>query len=121
MREWPDCPLGQQLRDLGQQLSGKVRPTNWQLIDVNREIRDILAQRSQVDAAVEVKIALAEFEEAAKRPQNLQAPLHRLAAQRVEDDVDALPGGYLPHGIGEGQVARVEHVVGTGQTQKRSL
>ncbi len=74
-----------------------------------------------MNAAVLVKVAFPEFEEAAERLEHLQAPLHRLAAQRIEHDIDALPAGDFAHGIRKGEVTRIEHMIGTGQAQERSL
>src|SRR5271166_7088035 len=74
-----------------------------------------------MDAAIEVKIALAEFEETTERPERLQAALHRLAAERVEDDVDPLPASEVAHGIAKTKIARIEHVIGASQTQECSL
>src|SRR6267154_549830 len=75
MREWPDRSLAQRRRNFAQQRSCEIRPLNWQLVDVDREIRDVLAQRTQVDAPVEIEIALAEFEKAAERLQHAKTLL----------------------------------------------
>ncbi len=83
VRQRPDLAPVQLRRDLGQEIAGQIWPPQRQLIDVDREIRDILPQRAQMEAAVEVEIALAQLEEAAERPEQLDAALHRLAAQRV--------------------------------------
>jgi hypothetical protein len=71
-----------------------------------------------MDSAIEVKIALAEFEETAEWSERLQAALHRLAAERVEHDVDPLPAGDLANGIAKRKIARIEHMVGASQTQE---
>src|SRR4029077_1700802 len=52
MREWPDLPLEECGRDLGQQLARKIRPANRQLIDVDRKIRDVLPEWPQVNSSV---------------------------------------------------------------------
>src|SRR5262249_30109846 len=62
MREWPDLPLKECGRDLGQQLARKIRPANRQLIDVDREIRDVLPEWPQVNSSVEIKIALSQLQ-----------------------------------------------------------
>jgi hypothetical protein len=117
----PDSPLGERRGDLAQQVTGQVRPARRQLVDIDREIGDVLAERPQVNSPIEVKIPFSEFEEAAKWSENLQAALHCLAAQRVEHDIDALPPGDLAHLIAKPQIARVENMIGAGQAQERSL
>ena len=67
MRQRPDRARGQGFGDLVQQRARHVRPLQRQLIDVDREIGDVLPQWPQVNAAVQIKIALAELEEAAER------------------------------------------------------
>ena len=121
MGERPDFALEERRGDFGQQAAGKIRPGNWQLIDVNRKIRDVLSERPQTNTPVEIKIHLAELEKPAKRFEHLEASLHAFAAQRVEHDVDALPPGEFAHGIAKGEIARIEDIVGAGQPQKRSL
>ena len=74
-----------------------------------------------MNSPIEVKIPFSKFEEAAKWSENLQAALHRLAAQRVEHDIDALPPSDLEYLIAEPEVARVEYMIGAGQAQERSL
>ena len=69
MRERPDRAFVQRRRNLGEQRARQIGPLDRQLVDVDREVRDVLAQRPQVDAAVQVEVALAEFEEAAERLQ----------------------------------------------------
>src|SRR3954451_11404428 len=81
MSERPDSPLRKRRRHLVQQVAGQVRPARRQLINVDREIGDILAERPQVNSPIEVQIPFSEFEEATKRSENLQAPLHSLTAQ----------------------------------------
>ena len=121
MRQRPDRAGGEQGGDFAQQGAGQRRPAQRQLVDIDREIRKVLAQRAQMEAAVEVEIALAEFEKAPERFEHFEAAFHRLAAQRVQHDVDPLPAGDLAHPIGKAEIARIEHMVGAGQPQKRPL
>src|SRR6516164_1091376 len=104
--------------DLGQQPTGEIRPANRQLIDVDCEVRDVLPKRAQMNPAVKIKVSLAEFEKSTKRLEYLQAPFHRLAAQRVEHDVDPSPLGKFAHGIAEGEVSRIKDAIGASQSQK---
>ena len=91
MRQRPDRAVAQRRRDLGEQRAREIGPLDRQLVHVDREIGDILPQRPQMDAAVQVEVALAEFEEAAERLQHAEALLHRLAAERIQHDIDAVP------------------------------
>src|SRR5690348_3778417 len=90
-----DLTVGEGSRDLAQQFAGEFRSPHWQLVDVDREIGNILAQRPHVNATVEVEVSFSELEETAKGSEDLEAPLHRLAAQRIEHDIDALSPGDL--------------------------
>ena len=74
-----------------------------------------------MNPAVQIEVTLAELEKAAKRLQDAEALLHCLAAQRIEDDVDALTLRDRADRIGKAEVARVEHMVGAGEAQKRAL
>jgi len=67
MRERPDRALAQRGGNFAQQRSREIRPLDRQLVNIDREIGNVLAQRTQMDAPVEIEIALAEFEKAAKR------------------------------------------------------
>ena len=90
MRQRPDRALAAKaVGDLAQQRAREIGPLDRQLIDVDREIGNVLPQRPQMDAAVQVEVALAELEKAAERLQHAEALLHRLAAQRIEHDIDA--------------------------------
>ena len=71
MSQRPDSPLRKRRGHLVQQVTGQVRPARRQLINVDREIGDILAERPQVNSPIEVQIPFSEFEEAAKRSENL--------------------------------------------------
>src|SRR3984893_6489307 len=101
----PNRAIEQRRGNLGQQLAREIRPANWQLVDVDSEIRNVLPEWPQVDTPIEVEIPLAEFEKPPERLEHLDAALHRLAAQRVEHDVDPLPASKLPHRIGKGEVS----------------
>src|ERR1700730_13867872 len=104
----PNCALEQRSGDLGQQYAREIRPADWQLVDVDSEIRNVLAEWPQVDTPIEVEIPLAEFEKPPERLEYLDAALHCLAAQRVEHDVDPLPAGEFPHRLGKGHVSCIE-------------
>src|SRR5204862_2601859 len=75
----------------------------------------------QVDAAIEGEVALAEFEKAAKRLQDADALLHRLAAQRIEHDIDPGAAAQRAHPFGKPEIARIEHVIGADQVEKAAL
>src|SRR5207248_11188043 len=93
MCQRPDRARSQGLGHLAKQSARQIWPLKRQLIDVNREIGNVLPQRPQMNSAVQIEVTLAELEKAAKRLQDAEALLHRLAAQRIEDDVDALEIG----------------------------
>src|SRR3954453_11889966 len=80
MRQRPDRPLRQRRRYLAQQVAGEIGALYRQLIHIDREIGNVLAQRPQMNAPVEVEVALAQLEEAAERLQYAEALFHRLAA-----------------------------------------
>src|SRR5205823_13144557 len=112
MCQRPDRARSQGLGHLSEQSARQIWPLNRQLIDVNREIGNVLPQRPQMNPAVQIEVTLAELEKAAKRLQDAEALLHCLAAQRIEDDVDALALRDRADRIGKAEVARVEHMVG---------
>ena len=74
-----------------------------------------------MNAAVEVEVSLAELQKAAEWSEDLQAPLHSLAAERIEHNVDTLTARDLAHGVRKREVAGIEDVIRTGKAQKRSL
>ena len=121
MRQRPDRALAQGRRDLAQQRAREIGPLDRQLVDIDREIGNILPQRPQMDAAVQVEVALAEFEKAAERLQHAEALLHRLAAQRIQHDIDAAAAGDRAHRVGKAEIARIEDMIGAGQAQKGPL
>jgi hypothetical protein len=92
-----------------------------QLIGVDAEITDVVAERTQADLGILVEIALAEFEKAAKRFQHLEIPVDRFAGKRIEDDVHALSAGLLEDLVGKGQGTRVKYVFHTEQAQEVAL
>src|SRR6516164_4173036 len=101
-----------------EQRARQIGPLDRELIDVDGKIGDVLAQRTQMDAPIEIEIALAEFEKAAERLEYVEALLHRLTAQRVEHDIDASAGTDCAHRIGEaemtGMVAAAAKLVSSG-------
>jgi hypothetical protein len=121
MSERPDRARSQGLGHLAEQSARQIGPLDRQLIDVDREIRNVLPQGPQVNAAVQIEVAFAELEKAAERLQDAEALLHSLAAQRIEDDVDALAICDRAHRIGKAEIARVEHMVGAGEAQECAL
>src|SRR5215469_10934695 len=121
MRQRPDFDVEESGGDLSEQAVGEIGPGYRQLIDVNREVGNVVAEGPKPNTPVEVKIGFAELEKAAKWFECLQAPLHALAAERVEHDIDPLPAGELAHSIAEREIARIEHIIGARQLQKRSL
>jgi len=66
-----------------------------------------------------VKIALAEFDEAAVRTKDREPLVDRLARQRIEDDVDPLAAGHLADIVGEGERAGVDDVLHPKPSQQR--
>src|ERR1700730_694620 len=114
----PNRAIEQRRGNLGQQLAREIRPANWQLVDVDSEVRNVLPEWPQVDTPIEVEVPLAEFEKPPEWLEHLDAALHRLAAQRVEDNVDPLPGGELAHGLAKREVSRIKDVIGTGEPQE---
>src|SRR6202035_5725369 len=61
VRQRTDFIIEQRRGDLGQQPAGEIRPADRQLIDVYRKVRDVLPERTQVNASVKIKIAFSEF------------------------------------------------------------
>ena len=103
------------------QPAGQLRALRHQLIGIDAEIADVVAERAQTDARVLVEIALAQFEEATKGLQHAEVAVDRLAGQRVQDHVDSLATGDSEDLIGRTKAARVENVLDAQQTQKVAL
>ena len=60
-----------------------------QLVGVDAEIADVVAERPQPDMAVFIEVALAGFEESTERPQRIDAAHHCFTGERIQHDVDA--------------------------------
>jgi hypothetical protein len=67
VRQGPDGARFEQHRNFPQQRAGKRRAMPGQLIDVEGEIGHILPKRPHMQAAIDIKVAFAEFEETAER------------------------------------------------------
>src|SRR5262249_42723479 len=104
-----------------EQRARQIGPLDRELIDVDGKIGDVLAQRTQMDAPIEIEIALAEFEKAAERLEYVEALLHPLTAERVEHDIDASAGTDCAHRIGEAEITRIQHVIRASKPQEGAL
>ena len=89
-----------------------------QLVGVDAEVADVVAERAQSDAGVFVEVALAEFDEAAEWLQHPEVAVDGLARKRIEHHVDAAAFGFLEDLVGEGQTARVKDFLHTEQAQE---
>ncbi|MNZ86617.1 hypothetical protein D3C78_1054390 [compost metagenome] len=97
--------LLEQRHHLPEQTPREVRTLTHQLVGVDAEVADVIAERPQANPGVLVKVAFAQFQEATKRLEHPQVAVDRLASQGVEDHVDATPTGHGQHFVGVGQGA----------------
>ena len=111
----------EQLHDFFEQTRGQVGQRAHQLIGIDTEIADVVAERPQPNPAVLIEVAFAEFEETAKRTQRIDTAHHRFTGQRVEHDIDTRALRALANFIGEGEAARIEHVIRAEQTHEFAL
>src|SRR4051812_13329256 len=80
-----------------------------------------MAEGTKTDAAILVEVALAEFEEAAERLHEPEAAAHRLATQRVQDNVDAFASRQAHDIVGKAQRAAVEYRLDAEISQQGTL
>ena len=113
--------LLEQFHHLPEQTTGQVRTLAHQLVGVDAEVADVVAERTQADAGVLVEVALAQFKEAAERLEHLEVAVDRFASQGVEHHVNATPVGQGQHLIGIGQGTRIKDLVDPQQTQEVAL
>ena len=97
--------LVEKCQDFSEQPAGQLRTLRHQLIRIDAEITDVVAEWAQTNAGVLVEIALAEFEEAAKGLQNAEVAVNRLPGERIQDNIDSLATGDSEDLIGELKVA----------------
>ena len=90
-RQRPVDALLDLLHHFGEQLANRVRTLAQHAIQVDGEVGEIVLERQQPDHAVLVDVGLADLQEPTVGPQERQALADRVAGQRVEHDVDALP------------------------------
>src|SRR5262249_38750930 len=89
---------------------GKVRTLLEDAIDVDGKEGKILPERPQTNPAVRIDVLLADLDEAAVRSKQAEAQRHRLAGERIEDQIYAAsvrPGPDVvdePKRVGIGQV-----------------
>ena len=114
-------PEIEQLHQFLHQGAGQFRPVEHQLVNIDAEVGDVVAQRTQADRRVLVEVPLAKFKKAPQRLQDLQAAHHRLARQRVEHHIHATAAGQRQDLVAEGQAARIEHMVDIEQAQQVAL
>src|SRR5690625_2639457 len=100
-------PLPEELHHLAEQPAGELRTMCQKLVRIDAVEGDVLAEGPQAQTAAAVEVALAELQEAAEGSQDLQAALHGLAGQRVQDDVDALAAGDLHDLVGKLEAAGI--------------
>ena len=113
--------LLEQLHHVPEQASGQVRTLAHQLVSVDAEVADVVAERAQADTGVLVEVALAQFQEAAERFKDSQVTVDRLTCQRIEHDVDTTSARHCQHLIGICQRAGIENVLDAQQAQEVAL
>ena len=69
-------------------------------------------------APIEIEVALTQFEEAAKRFQHLETRLIASPLNEFRTTFHPLAPGDLAHRIGKTEIARIEYMIGSGQSQK---
>ena len=92
------------------------------LIEIDAEIAEIAAERSEADRRVGEVVALAEFDEPSERLQQAEAALHRFARERIEDDRRrrARRSTRMTSST-KAAGARIEGVLGAERERKRAL
>ena len=121
MRKGREFTLGEEVDHFGEQLLRQCPVGADELVDVDAEIAQIAAQRPQTEMGVGVEVALAQFDEATERLQAIHGTYHRLAGQRVQDNVDTLAAGEAHHVLREREGAGIADEVGAEAAQQGPL
>jgi hypothetical protein len=108
----------EQREHFGEQAARQVGSVGHQLVGIDAEVADVVAEWPQADARIFVKVALAEFEEAAKRLEHAEVAIDRFAGERVQHDVDAGAAGRREDFVGEREAARIEDAIDAEQRRK---
>ncbi len=121
VRQRPQHAIVEQRQYLGKQPASQLRPLGHQLVGVDAEIADVIAERSQADARIFVEVALTQFQEAAERLQHAEVAVDCLAGERIEHDVDARAAGGRQNFVGEREIARIKNAIDAEQAQEIAL
>ncbi|MNV35248.1 hypothetical protein D3C71_1266890 [compost metagenome] len=113
--------LAEQSHHLREQALRQVGPLVHQLIGIDAEVADVVAERAQADAGVLVEVALAQFQEAAKGLEHPQVAVDGFARQRVQHHVDPAAISVSQNFIGVGQGPRIIDVTHAQQAQQVAL
>ena len=96
--------LVEQSQDLAEQPTRQFRTVGHQLVGVDAEIADVVAERAQADARVLIEVALAQLEESSKGLQDAEVAVDRFASEGVQHDIHSLAPGDRQDLVREGEV-----------------
>ncbi len=109
VRQRRQCPLPEQLHQLHVEPRTDILRVDHQLIEVDAEIGEILAERPKADMRVGRIVAFSKLDKATECAQAGDAAFHRFAGETVENDVDTRSGDR-PHLLDETGGSRIEHI-----------
>src|SRR5271168_3013038 len=110
--------LPEQVQQLGEQALREVGALRHQLIGVNAEVAQVVAERAQAHARIFVEVALAELQEAAEGFEYAQIAVDSLTGEGIQNHVDALSLRQLENLVGKVETARIENMLNAEQTQE---
>ena len=121
VRQWLQRAVGKQGHQIDEHASRSVGALRQQLIRIDAEIRDIVAERTHADPRVLVKVAFAEFQHAAEGAQQAQIPRDGVSGEGIQNHIDTLTPGGLQHFVAEGERTGVEDMIGAEQLHEVAL
>ena len=107
--------------NFSEQSLSQLRMLADQLIDVDAKIGNVAPHRTKRDMGIEKEVALAEFDKASERTQALHSSDHRLAGDRVEDNIDAFAASEAADFIAKSEGAGVADQVGSIAAKEGTL
>ncbi len=103
VRQRMEYTFGKQRHHFGKQAAGKVRARLHQLVGIDAEVADVVAERAQADLGIFVEIPLAKFQESAERLQHAEVAVDGFAGEGVEHDIHAFAASLGQDFIGKSQ------------------